>query len=48
MLIAAAERGWGDLNGMVRESIAALSRAGTDLIISYWANQYDKIFKGVR
>ncbi len=48
MLIAAAERGWGDLNGMVRESIAALSRAGTDLIISYWANQYDEIFKGVR
>jgi len=45
MLIAAAERGWGDLNSMVRESIAALSRAGTDLVISYWANQYDKIFK---
>ena len=45
MLIAAAEWGWGDLNSMVRESIAALSRAGTDLIISYWANQYDKIFK---
>ncbi|MEI8140907.1 MAG: porphobilinogen synthase [bacterium] len=44
MLIAAAERGWGDLGGMVRESTMALSRAGADLIISYWANRYDEIF----
>ena len=44
MLIAAAERGWGDLGGMVREATAALSRAGADLIISYWANRYDEIF----
>jgi len=44
MLIAAAERGWGDLPAMVRESVAALSRAGTDLIISYWASRYDEIF----
>jgi porphobilinogen synthase len=45
MLIAAAERGWGDLRGMVRESMAALSRAGAELIISYWANRYDEIFR---
>lgn len=45
MLIAAAERGWGDLNGMVRESTMALARAGADIIISYWANRYDEIFK---
>jgi porphobilinogen synthase len=45
MLIAAAERGWGDLNGMVREATMALSRAGADIIISYWANRYDEIFK---
>lgn len=45
MLIAAADRGWGDLKGMVRESVAALSRAGTDLLISYWASRYDEIFK---
>lgn len=44
MLIASAERGWGDLNSMVRESIAALQRAGTDIFISYWANQYKQIF----
>ncbi|MEI8351054.1 MAG: porphobilinogen synthase [bacterium] len=45
MLIAAADRGWGDLKGMVRESVAALSRAGADLLISYWASRYDEIFK---
>ena len=45
MLIAQAERGWGDLRAMVRESTAAMQRAGTDIFISYWANQYDRIFK---
>lgn len=46
MLIAAAERGWGDLRGMARESIAALSRAGADIIISYWANRYEEVLGG--
>lgn len=44
MLIATAERGWGDLREMVRESMMALSRAGTDIIISYWANRYTEFF----
>ncbi len=44
MLHATAERGWGDLHEMVRESTAALSRAGADLLISYWANQYPTFF----
>jgi porphobilinogen synthase len=44
MLIAAADRGWGDLHAMVRESTLALSRAGADLIISYWANQYQEVW----
>jgi len=43
MLIAAADRGWGDLRGMVRESIAAMARAGADIFLSYWANQYDSL-----
>jgi porphobilinogen synthase len=43
MLIAAADRGWGDLRGMVRESVAALARAGTDIFISYWASRYEEI-----
>ncbi|NQT92298.1 MAG: porphobilinogen synthase [Lentisphaerae bacterium] len=44
MLIAMAERGWGDLRGMVQESTAALVRAGADLLLSYWANQYNEFF----
>ena len=44
MLIAAAERGWGDLKAMVRESTCAMIRAGADVLISYWANRYDEIF----
>ena len=44
MLIAAADRGWGDLTGMVRESLMALERAGADLFLSYWAPRYNEIF----
>jgi len=43
MLHATAERGWGDLYPMAHESIAALSRAGTDIFVSYWANQYNAL-----
>ncbi len=45
MLHACAERGWGDLKGMVQESTAALVRAGADILISYWANQYNELFR---
>ena len=45
MLIASADRGMGDLKSMVRESIFAISRAGSDIIISYWANQYNELLK---
>jgi porphobilinogen synthase len=45
MLHATADRGWGDLKGMVQESSAALVRAGADILISYWANQYDELFR---
>ncbi len=43
MIIASAERGWGDLNGMARESLMAISRAGADIIITYWSNKYKEI-----
>ncbi len=43
MLIAAAERGFGELREMVRESIAAMQRAGADIIITYWANRYREL-----
>jgi porphobilinogen synthase len=46
MLIATAERGWGDLNAMVRESLMAMERAGTDIFLSYWAPRYNEIFGG--
>ena len=44
MLHATAQRGWGDLPSMVQESTQALVRAGADLLISYWANQYPQFF----
>ncbi|MDD4016616.1 MAG: porphobilinogen synthase [Kiritimatiellae bacterium] len=46
MLIAAAERGWGNLIDMVHETLMSLDRAGADLLISYWAPQYREIFGG--
>jgi porphobilinogen synthase len=45
MLHATADRGWGDLKAMVQESTLALTRAGADILISYWANQYNEFFK---
>lgn len=43
MLWASANNNWGDLYAMARESIMALDRAGTDIILSYWANQYEEL-----
>jgi len=40
MMIAAAERGWGELQRMVREALLAIARAGADIIISYWAPRW--------
>jgi porphobilinogen synthase len=45
MLQATAQRGWGDLKDMVQESTQAMVRAGADILISYWANQYNELFK---
>lgn len=44
MLVATADRGWGDLAAMARESLCAIRRAGADVLISYWANRYREIF----
>jgi porphobilinogen synthase len=43
MIHASAEKGYGELYPMARESIAAISRAGAGIILSYWANQLDKV-----
>ena len=45
MLVATAERGWGDLRAMVRETMLALTRSGADIIISYWAHRYQELLK---
>jgi len=45
MLIAAADRGWAELQPVVRESTQAIARAGADLVISYWANRYGEVLK---
>ena len=44
MIHATAERGWGDLDAMARESLFALDRAGADLLLSYWAPRYRELF----
>ncbi|MDR2849312.1 MAG: porphobilinogen synthase [Verrucomicrobiota bacterium] len=44
MIFATAERGWGDLDAMARESLLALDRAGADLLLSYWAPRYRELF----
>lgn len=44
MLIATARQGWGDLDELVRESTMGIVRAGADLIISYWASEYNRFF----
>jgi porphobilinogen synthase len=46
MLHASAARGWGDLDRMAREGLMAIQRAGAEIIISYWANQYGRLAKG--
>lgn len=44
MLHALAKSGGGDLMALARENLTAIQRAGADLLITYWANQYDQIF----
>lgn len=44
MIHASAKCGWGNLHEMARESLFSIRRAGAGIIISYWANQYRRIF----
>jgi len=45
MIYGMIEKGLAKLNGLVKESLIALHRAGADIIISYWANKYKEIFE---
>ena len=44
MLHALAKSGGGDLHALVRENLQAIRRAGADILITYWANQYHEIY----
>ncbi|MBC8206495.1 MAG: porphobilinogen synthase [Kiritimatiellaeota bacterium] len=44
MIHALANSGGGDLHALARENLAAIQRAGADMILTYWANQYEQIF----
>ena len=44
MLHALAKSGGGDLHALVRENLQAMRRAGADILITYWANQYREIY----
>jgi porphobilinogen synthase len=44
MIHALAKSGGGDLYALARENLIAIQRAGADILITYWANQYDRIF----
>ncbi|MCP4181649.1 MAG: porphobilinogen synthase [bacterium] len=45
MLHTSSAAGYGDLKEMARESLACIFRAGSDVVISYWANQYNDLYK---
>ena len=40
MMVAAAERGWVDLDGVMTESLTSIARAGASIIITYFAERY--------
>jgi len=44
MIHALANSGGGDLYALARENLTAIQRAGADILITYWADQYDRIF----
>lgn len=45
MIKAAAQLGWLDEEKAMLESLAAIKRAGADIIITYWAKQFAEIMK---
>ena len=42
MVKAAAERGWIDEKTIVMESLTAITRAGANIILTYWAKDVAK------
>jgi porphobilinogen synthase len=46
MIEAAAARGWLDRNRTIMESLTAISRAGADIILTYWATEVARRLAG--
>jgi porphobilinogen synthase len=46
LIKAAAERGWIDERAAVLETLTGISRAGADLIITYWAPEVARWLRG--
>ena len=46
MLIAACQNGWLEYNKAMPETLLSLKRAGTDVIISYFAKDYAQMVNG--
>ena len=44
MMVAAAERGWVDLDGVMTESLTSIARAGASIIITYFAERYAALY----
>jgi porphobilinogen synthase len=46
MILAAAERGWLDLDRTMTEALTSIKRAGADMIITYYARQLARSLRG--
>jgi porphobilinogen synthase len=46
MIVAAAERGWLDLDRAMTEALTSIKRAGADMIITYYARQLARSLRG--
>jgi len=46
MILAAAERGWLDLDRAMKEALTSIKRAGADMIITYYARQLARSLRG--
>ena len=42
MIEAAAQRGWIDREPAIRESVTAIVRAGADIVLTYWAEEWER------
>jgi Delta-aminolevulinic acid dehydratase len=45
MIMAAAEQGWLDERAAFLEALMCIKRAGADMIVTYWAKEYAKLYE---